>query len=283
MSGKGLEAIENDEEFVKRVEKAKAEGSRVVVQFTAQWCGPCKAIGPVYESLSKQYSTGVFLKVDIDKCKHVSQSLGIRSIPTFHFYLGDTLVYTLKGADKTKLQESVKKLMESEKDVLEKIAAEGEAEHAEETFVEGDLQVLHDLKRCECLNDLPGSPFTNIFLENDERCTSDVDEQLLMTLAYKDPVTVKSIKFIAPDDGSGPKKVKLFVNFQTLGFSEAEDYPCTQEITLTPEDLKEDSKAIPVQTVKFLKTDTLTIFVYNNQGDLEQTSLTRLIVHGTKS
>lgn len=89
--------------------------------------------------------------------QHVSQSLGIRSIPTFHFYLGDTLVFTQKGADKNKLQDSVKKLMESENDVLEKIAGEGEAEDPEETFTEGDLQVLHDLKRCECLNDLPGN------------------------------------------------------------------------------------------------------------------------------
>lgn len=66
----------------------------------------------------------------------MSQSLGIRSVPTFHFYLGDTLVFTQKGADKTKLEESVKKLMESANDVLEKIAMEGESEAAEEVFTE---------------------------------------------------------------------------------------------------------------------------------------------------
>lgn len=62
-------------------------------------------------------------------------------------------------------------------------------------------------------------PFTNLFSEDESVCTSDVDEQLLITLAYKDPVSIKTIKFIAPNDGSGPKKVKLFVNFQTLGFT----------------------------------------------------------------
>jgi len=278
-----IETIENDEQFVKRVEKAKADGSRVVVDFTATWCGPCKAIAPVYDALAKQFNTGVFLSVDIDKCKHVSQSLGIRSIPTFHFYLGDTLVFTQKGADKAKLQDNVKKLMESPTETLEKIAAEGEAENIEEAFTEGDLQVLHDEKRCECLNDTPDHPFLNIFKDDDSLCISDVDEQLLITVAYKDPVSIKTIKFVAPDNGSAPKTVKLFANFQNLGFSEAEDYQCTQTLQLTATDVKEDSKPLPIDTVKFLKTDTLSIFICNNQGGLEQSSLKKLIVHGTRS
>jgi hypothetical protein len=45
-------------------------------------------------------------------------------------------VFTQTGADKTKLQESVKKLMESTTEVLEKIATEGESEHAKEAFTE---------------------------------------------------------------------------------------------------------------------------------------------------
>lgn len=67
----------------------------------------------------------------------MSQSLGIRSVPTFHFYLGDTLVFTQKGADKAKLQDNVKKLMESSSDELEKIATgEGEGEKPEDVFSE---------------------------------------------------------------------------------------------------------------------------------------------------
>lgn len=62
--------------------------------------------------------------------------------------------------------------------------------------------------------------------------------------------------------GSAPKKVKLFVNFQTLGFSEAEDYEPTQEFELSPEDVKEGGKPITLQTLKFQKTDTLTVSLF---------------------
>jgi hypothetical protein len=52
-------------------------------------------------------------------------------------------VFTQTGADKTKLQESVKKLMESTTEVLEKIATEGESEHAKEAFTEvGSLNLI---------------------------------------------------------------------------------------------------------------------------------------------
>eukprot|EP01126_Amoeba_proteus_P044016 TRINITY_DN486_c0_g1_i5.p1 TRINITY_DN486_c0_g1~~TRINITY_DN486_c0_g1_i5.p1 ORF type:complete len:173 (-),score=36.99 TRINITY_DN486_c0_g1_i5:130-648(-) len=172
--------------------------------------------------------------------------------------------------------------MESSVEELEKVAAEGERAQAEEVFVEGNLRVLHDDKRCECLNDRPDQPFSNIFKDDDSLCTSDVDEQLLITLAYKDPTSVKSIKFVAPNDGSGPKKVKLFVNLPNMDFSVAEDYRATQEISLKPGQLDLDAKPIVLEAVKFQKTDTLTIFIVSNQGDLEQTSLTRLIVHGSR-
>jgi len=278
-----VENIETDEEFVKRVEKAKAESSRVVVDFTATWCGPCKAIAPVFASLSSQHAEGVFLKVDIDKCKHVAQSLGIRSIPTFHFYLGDTLLFTQKGADKTKLGENVTKLMTGSSEDLNKIAEAGETEKAEATFTEGNLEVLHDEKRCECLNDLHENPFANIFKDDESVCKSDVDEQLLFTLAYKDPVALKTIKFTAPDDGSGPKDVKLFKNCPNLGFSEAEEDPCTQQLSLTPADLLPEAKPIALNSIQFGKTDTITVFVYSNQGGTDQTSLQRVILNGVKT
>jgi thioredoxin 1 len=55
-----------------------------VIDFWAEWCGPCRAIAPAIEELSKSYeNTGVkILKANVDECSELSTKFGIRSIPT---------------------------------------------------------------------------------------------------------------------------------------------------------------------------------------------------------
>jgi len=59
----------------------------VVIDFWAQWCGPCKMIGPIIEQLADEYADKDVLigKVDVDTNKEVSMKYGIRSIPTILF------------------------------------------------------------------------------------------------------------------------------------------------------------------------------------------------------
>ena len=55
----------------------------VLVDFWAEWCGPCKMIGPVVEELASDYDgKAVIGKVDVDSNPEVSAKFGIRSIPT---------------------------------------------------------------------------------------------------------------------------------------------------------------------------------------------------------
>jgi thioredoxin 1 len=70
-----------------------------VVDFWAEWCGPCRAIGPVIDELSKEYSGKVKVgKVNVDENPQVSMNFGITSIPAILFIKDGKVVDKLVGA-----------------------------------------------------------------------------------------------------------------------------------------------------------------------------------------
>lgn len=70
-----------------------------VVDFWAEWCGPCRAIGPVIEELSKEYDGKVKVgKVNVDNNPQVSLNYGITSIPAILFIKNGEVVDKLIGA-----------------------------------------------------------------------------------------------------------------------------------------------------------------------------------------
>ena len=71
----------------------------VLVDFWAEWCGPCKMIAPVVDELAEQYDGQIkFTKVDVDQNPQTSAKFGIRSIPTLLIFKGGAPVDQVVGA-----------------------------------------------------------------------------------------------------------------------------------------------------------------------------------------
>lgn len=71
----------------------------IVIDFWAEWCGPCRMVGPIIEDLAKEYEGKVIIgKVDVDNNDDITSKYGIRNIPTILFIKDGEIVDKQVGA-----------------------------------------------------------------------------------------------------------------------------------------------------------------------------------------
>lgn len=56
---------------------------KILIDFWAEWCGPCKMMTPVFQELEKSFNNIKFCKINVDECSALAERFGVMSIPTF--------------------------------------------------------------------------------------------------------------------------------------------------------------------------------------------------------
>jgi thioredoxin 1 len=103
-----LLGVATDDNFENEVLK---NDKPVIVDFWAPWCGPCKAIGPVFEELAGQFKDSVkFMKLNVDDHQKTAVNFAVRSIPTIILFKEGKVLDTIIGlVSKERLEDFVKK------------------------------------------------------------------------------------------------------------------------------------------------------------------------------
>ncbi|KAI4956795.1 hypothetical protein J4E86_005266 [Alternaria arbusti] len=89
-----------------------SQSKYTIVDFYADWCGPCKAIAPVFQGLAeKETKPGKmqFVKVDVDSQQEVAKKYGVSAMPTFLVIKSTSVVETIRGANPAALTAAVRK------------------------------------------------------------------------------------------------------------------------------------------------------------------------------
>lgn len=286
-----------------------------VVDFHADWCGPCAAIAPAYEALAAQLTRpGVlaFAKVNVDEQRQIAQTYNISAMPTFMVFKSGREAKRIKGADLKALDKAVRELAaeassagaEAEASASASAAQAGGAGWLGASLPRGygDVTEAVDQLNLDFLNLDSEAGGARVVFENGKPSAlggagggkkdyieSDTDEQMMLFVPFQSTMKLHTLQVTSvPGEGGEeevgrPKTLRLYTNrSHTLGFDEADGEPATQTIEIGEDswDEKTGTAKVELRFVKFQNISSLVVFVVDNDKESEKTRIDRLRLVG---
>ena len=116
------------------LESVISDNPIVLIDFWADWCGPCKMFGPIFEKAAEKYPDITFAKCNTEVATDVAAAFGVRSIPTLAIFRDQVLLFKQAGAlPEAALEELITKTQELDMDEVRSKIEEEEAKEASES------------------------------------------------------------------------------------------------------------------------------------------------------
>ncbi len=116
-----------------KFEETIKQNDIVILDFWAEWCGPCKQFAPVFEAAAEKYDNILFAKVNVEEQEALAGLFQVRSIPTLVFMREEIVLYSNPGAlPANSFEEVIQQVLELDMKQVHKDKAKAEAEAAAE-------------------------------------------------------------------------------------------------------------------------------------------------------
>ncbi|KAF4768547.1 hypothetical protein HAV15_002190 [Penicillium sp. str.  len=282
----------------------------VVADFHADWCGPCKAIAPAYNSLATQLSRPnhiTFTKINVDHQQELAQAYGVTAMPTFIVFKNGRVNQTVKGANPAQLNQVVQKLA-SEASQSDDATGAGEGSSSGELWLGGavakgysDITDQVDMKGLElAARSVQHLEAFRTIRKGQGKAAgqadwteSDTDEQLMLYIPFNSTLKVHSLQITsfppadadADDDETPmrPRNLHIYKNTShVLGFDEADGILPVQKVEIQSGDwdAKTGTATVNLRFVNFQNVTSLVVFFVDGDGDSEKLRVDRIRIIG---